>query len=108
MTDNNMNLNNTPEKELDLEQLEQVSGGADTAKTILLMKLIEVTVDSRLEALAGTTCAVTESDFQSVLENILNRYTKQLGGYKGTGKTKAEVETIAREKWEAKRRELGI
>jgi hypothetical protein len=27
MTDNNMNLNNTPEKELDLDQLEQVSGG---------------------------------------------------------------------------------
>jgi hypothetical protein len=28
MADNNMNLNSTPEQELDLEQLEQVSGGA--------------------------------------------------------------------------------
>ena len=27
MTDNNMNLNSTPEQKLDLDQLEQVSGG---------------------------------------------------------------------------------
>jgi hypothetical protein len=27
MADNNMNLNNTPEQELDLDQLEQVNGG---------------------------------------------------------------------------------
>ena len=53
MTDNNMNISNTPEQELDLHQLEQVSGGFRGAR-----KPKETTIAGEVPAACGDSIRV--------------------------------------------------